>query len=889
LYFLAVPVCHASADASISGTVVDRTAGILVSADVAILTLGNIEVARTQTDTSGRFELTGIPPGTYVLLVERRGFAEQRHLVSISSTGNHQIELSLDVRGPIEAITVTPVRGVLNEVGEVPELVTVTPSDRLARRAYSVFPQALREEVGVSVQQTSTSQASPFIRGLTGQQVVNLVDGVRFNNATFRPGANQYTALIDPVFVSRVEIVRGPHSTQYGSDALGGTVNVVTPSLRTFDDGFGVRGTASGSFGTADLASGGAANVSFGSRGWGVIVGGASQRVRDLRTGQGIDSHSVVTRLLGLSSKVLGSRLADTGYTQHSANARVVYRPTGNDSVSLTYLHSAQLGASRYDQLDGGLGNLLHRFDPQLLNLAVARYERLETSILDSFSVAWSFNRQRDDRRFQNINNRQGLQSRITDETNQVNVFGYQIQAARAVAVRQRISFGADLYDEHVSSRRIENSVDPSTGAFTNFEAVRARFPNGTTYRTVGLFAQDTIALPGDRASASVGVRYSRFRYDQSSGTNPSIAAGPTVPAYAADLGDVTYNAGFVYQATEHVTLNGMIARGFRAPNVNDFGTIGISGGGFEISPDEGARLGGLAARTGTLGDPSPIGQLAAEELFNYEGGVRLASRRFGATLATFHSVIQNSIERRTVLLPAGSVGSSIGGQPIIRQDFTGAVYTALAGTPVFVRANGGRVRLAGAEGSAWLRLPHDLRFDVNLSYVRGTNLETGHPPDLENGIPPATGFAAISWEPPNRAFWLEAYTHFAATQHRLSQNDRQQARIGGQRTAQEIVDFFGNGAVARGLVHSGRLEATGETVDQVVQRVIGSDPTARVLLFTTNPGFATMNFRGGLRLSAKSDVVVILENALDKNYRVIGSGIDGSGINLMLRYSARF
>jgi hypothetical protein len=74
-----------------------------------------------------------------------------------------------------------------------------------------------------------------------------------------------------------------------------------------------------------------------------------------------------------------------------------------------------------------------------------------------------------------------------------------------------------------------------------------------------------------------------------------------------------------------------------------------------------------------------------------------------------------------------------------------------------------------------------------------------------------------------------------------------------------------------------------------VVQRVIGSDPTARVLLFTTNPGFVTMNFRGGLRLSAKSDVVVILENALDKNYRVMGSGIDGSGINLMLRYSARF
>jgi hemoglobin/transferrin/lactoferrin receptor protein len=56
------------------------------------------------------------------------------------------------------------------------------------------LPLALRDVPGVHIQQTTSGQGSPFVRGLTGQQVVHLINGVRFNNSTFRPGANQYTA-----------------------------------------------------------------------------------------------------------------------------------------------------------------------------------------------------------------------------------------------------------------------------------------------------------------------------------------------------------------------------------------------------------------------------------------------------------------------------------------------------------------------------------------------------------------------------------------------------------------------------------------------------------------------------------------------------------------------
>ena len=359
------------------------------------------------------------------------------------------------------------------------------------------------------------------------------------------------------------------------------------------------------------------------------------------------------------------------------------------------------------------------------------------------------------------------------------------------------------------------------------------------------------------------------------------------------DLGDVTFNTGLVYSINEHFNLTANLSRGFRAPNVSDFGSVGISGIGFEITPEEGERLGGFVGRF----DPSkpegtgqkPIGQLKPEKNYTYDVGVKFRSSRGSATLAVFDSELSDLIERRVVLLPQGATGTLIGEQQIIRQDSTGAVYTALSSSPVFVRANASRVRLRGVEGSIQVKVTRALTFNSNASYVRGTDLETQLPPSLENGIPPTTGFMGLKWEPAGRQFWVEAYSNFADAQRRFSDNDLQQARIGGIRTRPEIVNFFNNGAVARDLVRNGILLATGETVAQVWLRVLGPDPNARTPLFTRNPGFATFNLRGGRQLGENSSITLILENVFDKNYRTMGSGVDAPGINAVVRYSYKF
>ena len=873
----------------LSGVVVDRTGSLLVGAEVALLTQADTEVARTATDPTGRFRFEGLADASYVLDVRMSGFAPARRIVYVAPGEPQKLRIALELAPQTDAVTVTPVRGDVRRLQDVPEATTVTGADVLSHRSYTTFPQALREEPGVSIQQTSTSQGSPFVRGFTGQHVVSYVDGVRFNNATLRPGANQYTALIEPQFVDRVEIVRGPTSTQYGSDALGGAINVVTEPGHRLTSGSGSGAMVSAFFGSADVAGGGGAEAALTGRRWALMGGATGRRVQDLRTGGGIDSHSVATRLLGLPSSVLGTRLAETGYTQYGLSGRMVWLPSPSDAITVSYLRGSQTGASRYDQLNGGAGNLIAGFDPQTLDFALARYERIGMKPFDSVSATVSYNGQVDDRSSQSVNNsKKGLLSPITREHNRTDVLGVQGQATMNAGARHRLAFGAELYGEQVDSERTDFSYNATTGGFTDAADVRARFPDNATYRTSSVYAQDGWTIVDHRLVATLGLRYSSFRYAQTPDGNPMIATGPSVPAYSTSFRHTTYNAGLVWALSEHVDVTARAGQGFRAPNINDFGSIGVSGVGFEVSPEEGARAGGQAAVIGTLADPRAVGELLPEILMGYEAGVRLRGRGLSARASVFSSEVEDFIERRTLLLPPGAVGSQIGGQVILSQDPRGAVYTALASTPVYVRANSGRVRLTGVEGAASWSLPRNLQAAGNVAYVRGEDLTTGLPPNLENGVPPLHGYAGLTWTP-NARWWGEVYSQFAARQNRLSANDMAQPRIGGTRTASAVRDYFNNGAVAAGLVANGVLLATGENVNQVIARVIGPNPTSVVPLFTYNPAFATLNVRAGWKLRGATSLTVILENLLDANYRVMGSGVDGPGFNIVVRFSTSF
>ena len=160
--------------------------------------------------------------------------------------------------------------------------------------------------------------------------------------------------------------------------------------------------------------------------------------------------------------------------------------------------------------------------------------------------------------------------------------------------------------------------------------------------------------------------------------------------------------------------------------------------------------------------------------------------------------------------------------------------------------------------------------------------------PDIEGGLPPATGFFSLRWQPPGKRYWLEGYSNLVGKQDRLSSLELTDQRIGALRSRTSIARFFNNGAVARGLVSGGVLLATSETLDQVLDRVLGAGVES-ALFFTKTPGFVTFNLRGGYQVSEQTDLTFVLENLLDRNYRYHGSGVDAPGFNTQVTYHIRF
>ena len=880
---LLVPVL-AAPGGDIRGRVVDDSGAVVPGATISLYASSGSLLLTGRSDGEGRFRFSGVPTGRYELSAECAGLGPARAAVAVNRDTSAETVLTLRVGLVSSSVTVTATRGMPEELQGAPNGVSQMAGELRPQRPALILPVLLREEPGVQIQQTSSHQGAVLIRGLTGQQVLHLIDGVRFNTSTFRPGPNQYLAMVDPAFIARLEVSRGPHSTQYGSDSLGGTLNVLPPRLQASAGAPRWRGELAPMFRTADLAGGGSLRLSYGAEKWHLLGGGSFRRGQDLRPGGGIDSHSVVARYLGLPSSLLGERMQDTAFTQWASYLRLYWNLRTDQSFSVTYHRSEQLGGRRYDQLNGGNGNLLNSFDPQTLDFAYARYSKQNLGWLDSLESTLSFNRQADARRFQGGSG--NPLATINSDTSVTSVVGYQVQATTHLGRRHILLFGGEAYHEFIAASAV--SLYPVTSARA---IARARFPDGSRYASFGFFLQHSSEWAGGRLRTQSGLRASGIRFSTFARKNPVIDGRPTVPDFSSALNDLTWQAGASLRLAGPVTAFGSVSRGFRAPNATDYSQVGLTSAGFEVSPDVAAAASGFLgndAGASAVSTGVATRQLRPESLLDVEGGLRWQQGPVSAALTGFHYNLRDFLTRRTLILPSGAVGTTLAGERVTQQLATGAVITAADLRPVITRANAGRVRLRGFEAELQARLTTAWTLQSNLSYLHGKDLESGQAPDLEGGLPPLHGFLSLRWQRTGMPWWVETFSHWSDAQGRLSSLERADQRIGAVRTRNSIAAFFQNGAVVRGLVAGGILLPTGETLVQVQDRVLGAGVQGAPL-FGNTPGFATLNFRGGYRFGEGAELVWVFENALDKNYRLHGSGIDSPGRNLQVTYLWRF
>ncbi len=879
----------------ITGSVRDVAGAAIDEAEVLLTTPALTVVATTRSNPSGRFTLQAPAAGSYLLIVRAPAFGEARQALAVQPTGTPPIDVTLQVGAVREEVTVAASREGVESLRLAIQPVSVVTAEEIGERVTTVVAQAVEGEAGVHLQQTSPTMAGIVVRGLTGNKVNVFVDGVRYSNGAQRGGVNTFLDLIEPGGLETIEILRGPSSAQYGSDALGGSVQFFSkpPALGSagsprFGGSLSVGAGSSHQFGSATGI------VGYRGQGLGITGSLGGRRVGSIRPGGGIDSHAAATRFLGVPSTVLmGDRLPDTGFGQAGGAARVNWVVNPATSLVASYMRTHQDGGNRYDQLLGGDGNLVAELNGLSLDLFSIRLERLGLGPFAHASATYSLNSQREERVNQGGNGNPA--GTIGHEPERTTVHGFQAAATRPLGTRATLTFGGDLYLEGLRSDAF--NVNPLTGAVS---PRRPRVPDGATFRQGGAYTQAAFDVRPDRLRLVASLRYGGAAYEAEAADSPLVNGARLWPDDSAGVSDATFRAAAVVTPDERWAVLGSVSRGFRAPHMTDLGTLGLTGSGFEVAAPDVRGFGGFVGTTAdasAVSTGSAVTQVGPETSLQYETSVRYRRGGWRTELSLFVNSITGNIQKQALILPQGAVGTSLGGQPIVSQTASGVVFVAATTVPVLVRANFDNARIWGVEHTADARLGRDLSFRTAFTYLRARDTVTDLPPNIEGGTPAPQGWVSFRYTRPGRRWWTEPYLHIGWAQPHLSSLDLGDRRTGAERSRPSIQQFFRNGARARGWTGPGPdaafntpddvLLATGETLAQIQDRVLGASGNAAPL-FTAVPGYVVIGIRSGARIG-RHELLVDVENLTDENYRGVSWGVDAPGRGVSVRYVARF
>lgn len=520
---------------------------------------------------------------TATLRIESEGYETRAIDVSPATPRPIVVRLRRRTLRVDEHVVVTAGRA-RESLPDVPRAVSVVTRADLDARLPGTTPDALMDTAGVLVQKTNLGAGAPYVRGLVGNQILVLIDGVRLNNATYRFGPNQYLGTVDPDLLDTIEVVRGPGSVLYGSDAIGGVVNLITRTpefsaqgwTRTFESRAGVNAGALEQRGRLGFS---AANPTWAMRG-----GLSAHNTGDMRAG--------------------GDRgtLSPSGYREAAGDLAVAARLAPGHLLTATLQAHHQDDVPRWDQVVQR-GFSRYAFDPQTRQLGSLRYTAQALGWADTVAATASFQRTDERRRIQRAGS-----ATDTTERDRVRTLGLSMDVQKRLSPGLLLQGGGEIYADEVGSTRVD--VDTRTGVA---RGRRGLYPDGATATSAAVFARGVWTV--GRVRAEAGARYSSFRIAASDATFQNLDVTP---------GAWVGQAGASVRLVGQTLLFGSLAQSFRAPNIDDVSTLGRFDSGVEV--------------------PSP--GLTPERGLTSELGLRTRSRAVSATVVAFRTDLTGLIDR---------------------------------------------------------------------------------------------------------------------------------------------------------------------------------------------------------------------------------------------------
>ena len=597
----------------------------------------------------------------------------------------------------LQEVVVTATRNPTNS-WLVPFSITKQASPIQSIRNPRTTPEALMQTAGVFVQKTNHGGGSAFVRGFTGNQTLLMLDGIRLNNATFRYGPNQYLNTIDAFSVASIEVVKGSGSVQYGSDAMGGVIQ-----LFSYDPGFSEKTNWFGS----------------------TVVRATNQQMeQSVRVQTGISQKRLVL-YGGITKRNFGDlvggdstgRQSPSGYKEQDWDLHLKWNFANKWNLKISSQKLVQKEIPLYHKVR--LENYVYyNFDPQSLLFNHIDLEWRNGSKWIHYMNVKLFQKQSEEGR-----NYWKNTSTITyNEYDKVDTKGLIAEVKSVFNSYWSANSGIEWYHDQVNSSRKKRDLLSSSSI--SFVSERGLYPDHSIQQSFSAYSLHHLTLATWRVETGLRYNYltnvlpAEFIALGTSQVNTSNKMHPK---------SLVGNLSVLKEIANKQVIFASISTNYRAPNIDDMGTLGLVDFRYEI----------------------PSYDLQPEKTYNYELGYRYFGNKFRVSLTGYYMEIRDLISRV-------KKGTDL-----------------VQGYPVYIKTNDQVGYIKGLESEYSLVLAKNWKWKGYISTQYGHNITRKEP---MRRIPPTNGLNAISYEQSKINFSIEH--QWALKQDRLAQGDKDDNRI---------------------------------------------------------------------------------------------------------------
>ena len=486
----------------------------------------------------------------------------------------------------------------------------------------------------VFVQKSQAGGGSPVVRGFEASRVLLMVDGVRMNSAIFRAGHLQNIITVDNMILDRVEIVYGPSSTLFGSDALGGVVNLFTKQPQLFKSNlvskkapWKTNGNLVYRFGNGQNEQRQHVDFNIANNKWAFLTSVTKSNFGDMRQGNKRSAAypDFGKRLFYVARENNTDVIKDnsasvniqklSGYNQIDLLQKVLFKPNDNTEHLLNVQVSNSSDINRYDRLtetSKGLPVFSEwYYGPQVRNMI--GYKLTKSNLNGYFQKLTT-----------NINYQHLEESRITRRFKSnnkdyrfeaVDIFGLNMDLLHQ-GKSSTLNIGVESYYNDVSSTAYRNNIATNLRS-----AITTRYSDGpTNMSNYALYAQHTQFLKGNWVLNS-GLRLNNVQLNANF-KDTAIMRFPFTDANQNNTA-LTGNLGMAYNGADGLRVSFGVSSGFRAPNVDDLTKVFDTRTGYVVVPNK---------------------DLKPEYTYNAELNVSKTTSTYSIGASLFHTWFRNAL-----------------------------------------------------------------------------------------------------------------------------------------------------------------------------------------------------------------------------------------------------